>query len=82
MLSVRDAQGREVAGRIEVTQQERRWAFVPERGWLPGGYTVAVDGRLEDLAGNTPLRVFDRDLRQQEPPVAALSVPFTVLPRQ
>lgn len=40
----------------------RGWGFVPDRPWAPGAVGIAVDPGLEDVAGNSVARVFDRDL--------------------
>ncbi|SEO60166.1 hypothetical protein [Trujillonella endophytica] len=40
----------------------RGWSFVPDRPWTPGPVPIAVDPALEDVAGNSVARVFDRDL--------------------
>jgi hypothetical protein len=77
MLVVVDEVGRPVAGRIEPGDEDRAWSFVPEQPWRGEPYSVRVDGQLEDLAGNTPLRVFDRKLDEPEPAVPPrLTVPF------
>jgi hypothetical protein len=80
MLVIRDGRGETVAGRIEVAEAERKWSFRPNRPWTAGEYIVAVDGRLEDLAGNTPLRIFDLDLRRPDAEAAVLSLSFTAAP--
>ena len=41
---------------------ETAWSFTPDAGWAAGAYELTVDGILEDLAGNSVLRVFDREL--------------------
>jgi hypothetical protein len=41
---------------------ERSWQFVPASSWQEGEYTIEVELRLEDLAGNNLTRLFDRDL--------------------
>jgi hypothetical protein len=51
-----------VRGETEVGSGERSWQFVPREPWGPGGHVVEIEARLEDLAGNSIVRVFDRDL--------------------
>lgn len=75
-LTVMDAEGEIVSGRIEVGRQERFWSFHPDRSWEARDYRVRVDERLEDLAGNTPLRLFDTDLREPALGAARLMVTF------
>lgn len=55
-----------VAGKATVGRAESSWSFTPAEAWLPGTYSLAVDSRLEDLAGNSVARVFDRDLERAE----------------
>jgi hypothetical protein len=59
-LRVEDARGDPVRGRAAVDADGLEWTFVPER---LGGRLLRIDGRLEDVAGNSVRRVFDRDLR-------------------
>ncbi|MCU1457846.1 MAG: hypothetical protein JWL73_1938 [Actinomycetia bacterium] len=42
--------------------EDRSWTFVPIDPWPAGAHSIAVDPVLEDLAGNSVDRVFDRDL--------------------
>ena len=65
-LSVRDAAGRTVVGVGEAGLSEWSWIFTPDIPWKTGEYALAVEPRLEDVAGNSPARVFDRDLTQAE----------------
>ena len=53
----------------------------PRSPWPGGRYQLIVDPRLEDLAGNSVARVFDRDLRlpRDDPrPARPARLPFTV----
>jgi hypothetical protein len=61
-LTVRDASGGGVRGKVGTGAEERSWALFPSCPWAPGRYELEVDHRLEDLAGNSVSRVFDRDL--------------------
>ena len=65
-LWVNDAAGVPVLGRGSVGSSEWSWWFEPEAPWEEGRYALIVDPRLEDLAGNSLIRVFDRDLMQAE----------------
>ena len=67
-LEVSDGAGRPVPGRPEIGASERSWTFTPAAPWPAGEYRLAVDPRLEDLAGNSIARVFDRDLERDEAP--------------
>ncbi len=64
-----DAAGKRLAGRTSVPPGEREWRFEPRAPWALGRHSVIVDPRIEDLAGNSVARVFDRDLtRAQDAP--------------
>ena len=72
-LWVRDAAGGTIPGQGESGAAERNWQFTPASPWAPGGYQLVVAPRLEDVAGNSPVRVFDRDIsKPEESPAAAV----------
>src|SRR5262249_19675005 len=76
LLTVVDAKGKPVAGKIELGKAERSWLFQPAKAWKNAEYRVKVDGKFEDVAGNTPLRPFDRDLKAPAPKIQPLLLPF------
>ena len=51
-----------VAGRIEVAKNEAQWSLTPEALWQPGSYTIEINNRLEDNAGNSIEKQFDVEL--------------------
>ena len=61
-LDVRDAGGKLVAGEVRLQRNESIWTFQPKQPWQARPYSVHIADILEDLAGNTPKRVFDTDL--------------------
>lgn len=65
-LQVNDPTGSTLAGRSTVGSGELSWRFVPQSPWQEGRHQVVVDPCLEDLAGNSLIRVFDRDLTREE----------------
>ena len=82
-LWVNDAAGVPLAGRGSVGDGERSWRFEPQLPWKEGRYALIVDPRLEDLAGNSLIRVFDRDLTQAEDAPSdarQAAIDFTCLP--
>ena len=84
-LTVRDHGGALVEGEIVVGHGERAWAFVPREPWAAGSYALHVASELEDVAGNSLRRVFDRDLEISREPSRGEAVNgrvrrFTVLP--
>jgi hypothetical protein len=65
-LWVNDRAGVPLAGRGSVGPGEGCWRFEPQSSWEEGRHQLLIDPRLEDLAGNSLIRVFDRDLRRAE----------------
>ena len=83
-LLVRDAGGAPIPGRVDVGLEECSWFFHPDSHWDEAGYQVAVDPSLEDLAGNLPGRVFDRDVTRDDGGDAGpgnLSLGFSCAPK-
>ena len=79
-LWVNTADGAALDGQGFVGPEERFWQFEPQSPWEDGRHQVIVDPRLEDLAGNSLIRVFDRDLmRPEDAPTDArhVAVDFT-----
>jgi hypothetical protein len=62
-LTVVDPGAAAVPGEATVDEGEHGWRFRPEKPWRAGRYELLADTRLEDVAGNSVRRVFDRDLR-------------------
>jgi hypothetical protein len=80
-LRVAGPDGCAVQGTAGVGPGELSWRLSPARRWARGPHRLVVDPILEDLAGNSLIRVFDRDVdspaddpRPSRPGV----VPFTV----
>ncbi len=71
--------GRTVGGTADIGPGERSWRLTPRREWVPGSHRLLVDPDLEDLAGNSVARVFDRDLTRSadapRPPISVM-LPF------
>ncbi|MEO5841383.1 MAG: hypothetical protein ABIQ73_09660 [Acidimicrobiales bacterium] len=73
---------RRVDGTPSIGDAERSWQFVPRLAWANGSHRLVVDSVLEDLAGNSLSRVFDRDLaRPEDAPRATGSVAVAFRPR-
>jgi hypothetical protein len=64
-LRVLDEHGHPVSGETQHDQDARTWVFTPGSGVVGAG-NLHIDAGLEDLAGNSVRRVFDRDLRLSE----------------
>jgi hypothetical protein len=74
-----------VKGTVRVAQGELSWTLNPSRPWDLGLHRLCVDPILEDLAGNSLSRVFDRDMTSTEDdprPAATAVVPFVITPSQ
>jgi hypothetical protein len=68
-----------VEGTTSLDRGETRWRFEPARDWLPATYTLTIEPILEDPAGNSITRVFDRDLTQPDDDsldAAPVTIPF------
>jgi hypothetical protein len=77
MIIVLGPDRRPVPGRVELMDHQTRWRFIPDRPWVQGSHVLAADENLEDLAGNTPSRVFDADLDNPDQGPVVLQRQFT-----
>lgn len=57
-----DNTGNILDGVIETEEGEMVLIFTPSVAWSPGRYTLEIESRLEDLAGNNLNRLFDKDI--------------------
>jgi hypothetical protein len=84
-LRVTTPDGAVLPGSAVLGPGEAQWVFTPAVPWPAGACELHVDSALEDLAGNSVRRVFDRDLRRaQDDPLAVTEVvvsPDGVAPR-
>jgi hypothetical protein len=81
VLTVKDAAGNFVDGKVAVEREETRWSFTPSAAWRPGAYEIGVPGILEDLAGNkvyTPFDVDTQAMPNAPGPSNNYAVPFRV----
>jgi hypothetical protein len=62
LLWITDAEGTRVPGSIQISEEETRWQFTPEKPWKAGKYDLVIDTSLEDLAGNRVGKTFEVDL--------------------
>ena len=69
-LLVCDETGTPVPGEVKIINWETRFLLKPDNVWNPGNYSVVVNSRLEDLAGNRVGKVFDaetiEDIKKRE----------------
>ncbi len=75
-LEISNSAGQLLPGTWSTDRDETRAVFVPKNAWSNASLYLAVDGILEDLAGNTPLRAFDTDLTSDENTTAVLRLPL------
>jgi hypothetical protein len=63
LLRVKDAAGKAIEGSVKVSEEEKRWEFVPAEPWsAEAQYALNVETYLEDLAGNSIAKPFEVDL--------------------
>ena len=79
-LAIVDGEGKAIAGKSAVGKEEKSWSFTPSHPWAGLEHRLTVGARLEDVAGNTPMRPFDLDLRALPPPAQRLDLPFRPQP--
>jgi hypothetical protein len=77
-LRVLDVHGHPVPGHASLDSDALVWTFTPAAAGANGNWTLRIDTRLEDLAGNSVRRVFDRDLqRSDDDPIDAAEILLT-----
>lgn len=76
-VRIENAAGKTIAGKITIGAEERAWLFQPSRPWQAEEYNIVIDPRLEDHAGNSPLRPFDLDLKAPKLPPQKLRISFS-----
>jgi hypothetical protein len=80
-LSVVDAEGREVQGKAETSNDDHGWTFRPKEHWKPGKYNLRAERVLEDVCGNRIGVPFEVDLLKAAPKEVKakyVDIPFTV----
>ena len=74
--------GVEINGSSNLTHGESTWKFWPESSWKRGSYSLTAESRLEDLAGNNLVRLFDTNLEESKSSITIkgknIVVPFKV----
>jgi hypothetical protein len=81
-LHVAGPDGRLLSGTPQPGPEDRSWRLAPRQPWARGTHQLLVEPILEDLAGNSVSRIFDRDLtRPADQPRQALPVTVTFRPR-
>ncbi len=78
-IVVATTDGQPLPGRSETQKGETAWRFQPQRPWPGEALHLAVDPVLEDVAGNSVARIFDRDVTEA-PAHAPLVIPVRSAP--
>ena len=65
-LWISDRAGNPISGEAEPDAEDWSWRFTPSAPWSNEEHRLVIESRLEDVAGNTPIRVFDRDVSMPE----------------
>ena len=63
-LRIRDSDGNPLPGKGDSGVGESSWRFTPFSPWAADRYQLDINPSLEDVAGNSPGRVFDRDISE------------------
>ncbi len=61
-INLTDTDKKRIPGKIQITNEEHLFQFLPDNPWRKGKFILRVEGRLEDLAGNNLNRLFEEDL--------------------
>lgn len=79
-LIITDRQHKPIPGTIRIEHKETQWKFEPLEPWKNGAYTLHVNSRLEDPAGNNLNGLFDHPLGQlkYQKEGRVETIPFTI----
>jgi hypothetical protein len=61
-IYIKDPFGKFISGKIKIINKEKQWQLIPDTNWIPGEYTLQVNARLEDPAGNNLNGLFDHKI--------------------
>jgi hypothetical protein len=64
-MKIKNEKGITVSGNWQFDQKETSGRFTPTTNWTAGKYSLQIETRLEDLAGNNINRPFDRDITKK-----------------
>lgn len=59
MIEIVNEEETPIHGHWEIETEERSIKFIPKTGWKKGNYTIIIDSRLEDVAGNNLQNLLD-----------------------
>lgn len=82
VLKVYHANGQSLAGESAVGKGEKEWHWKPKMVWGAGSYEIVMEALLEDLAGNSVARLFEKISGMTETSVVPghrlIRVPFVI----
>lgn len=61
-LVITDNHNNPIQGTVTIKNEETQWFFTPNDPWTMGWYTLYINTRLEDPAGNNPNGSFDHKI--------------------
>jgi hypothetical protein len=64
-ISIINSTGEVIKGKAWIDPNDEVYQFTPMQQWQGGTYTLQVNARLEDLAGNNLNKLFDRDITRE-----------------
>lgn len=64
-FSIKNSKGNIIEGKYDLINNEQTLKFFPNSIFKKGNYTIIIESRLEDLAGNNLNRLFDNDLNKK-----------------
>lgn len=75
-IQIQTPDGQRASSRITLRNEDSVALLTPSEPWRNANYKLVVSPILEDLAGNTPVRIFDTDLSQKTGPEPQLQIRF------
>ncbi|MEM7559556.1 MAG: hypothetical protein AAF394_10560 [Planctomycetota bacterium] len=80
VLVIHNGLGEEVEGRVEVSDNETKWSFTPEKPWAAGFHSLDVAANLEDRCGNSIARPFEVKMQERNAakPSTTIAIQFRV----
>ncbi len=61
-IQVVNSQSDFISGTVQLSNEEQTFKFLPDKPWTSGEFSLQIEARLEDLAGNNLNRPFDNDM--------------------
>ncbi|MEM6801953.1 MAG: hypothetical protein AAF696_11155 [Bacteroidota bacterium] len=78
MFFLKTREGKPLIGSWEILEGERQAQFIPTEKWKEGSYTLFVDSRFEDVAGNNLDNLLDQKERDKSKVEAFKTISFKI----